>query len=186
MYSNYKSKKSSKSKSKTRKSQTKVKKSRHTRKNHRYLKKLQMEEELSKNIVRSNARKTPVVSMSHGTKLLSKSKKQLRSGKIGNAMASLLTAVAVLSATGPISKHPNVKEQRMSGKYEGRWTGDPDELMKWHMDKMFDTSNKIKTRRHGKTVKRQQQKSSGKKSSGNKSKSKKSKSKKQKTRKNRS
>ena len=145
---------------KTRKSKSKgkIRKPRLTRKNTSYLKKLELDEQLSRNIIKESASKTPVVAMGHGVKLLSKSKKQLRKGNVGNAMASLLTAVAVLSATGPFNKHPNVKEQRMTGKYEGRWTGDPDELLKWHMDKSIEPSFKSTTRRKEKTLKKRQSK----------------------------
>jgi hypothetical protein len=65
-------------------------------------------------------------------------------------MASLLTAVAVLSATGPFQQHPNVKTNRMTKAYKGRWTGDPEELMKWHVEENFNPSLKQTTRRKGK------------------------------------
>jgi len=126
------------------------------KKNKGYLKKLLLDEEISRNIIKESARKTPVVAMGHGVKLLSKSKKHLKKGNIGNAMASLLTAVAVLSATGPFQQHPNTKTQRMTREYEGRWTGDPDELMKWHMEEQFEPSLKKTTRRKGKTLKKTQ------------------------------
>ena len=147
-------------KTRTRKSKSNIKKSRtrNTRKNVNYLKKLQLEEELSRSIVKQTSAKTPVVSMGHGAKLLTKSKKQLRKGNVGNAMASLLTAVAVLSATGPFTPHPNVKQQRMTKQYEGRWTGDPDELMKWHMDEQFTPSLRQTTRRREKTIKKRESK----------------------------
>lgn len=74
-------------------------------------------------------------------------------------MASILTAVAVLSATGPFNKHPNVNESRMSRDYHGRWTGDPDELMKWHMDEQFNSSLKSINRKKGKSIKKSEKKS---------------------------
>lgn len=154
------------------KSMSKIKKSKHTKKNVSYLKKLKLEEELSRSIIEEAASKTPVVAMSHGAKLLTKSKKQLRKGNVGNAMASLLTAVAVLSATGPFSQHPNVKKQRMTREYEGRWTGDPDELMKWHMDEQFKPSLRKTTRKKERNLKKKQNKTEKKQSKTLKKKSK--------------
>ena len=119
-----------------------------TKKNKSYLKKIKLEEELKRNIIKESATKTPVVSMGHGIKLINKSRKQMRKGKVGNALASLLTAVAVLSATGPFNKHERIKEKRMTRKYEGRWTGDPDELMKWHIDEQYKPINYSKTRKY--------------------------------------
>lgn len=148
-----------KNKTKTRKSKNKIKKPRLTKKNTSYLKKLKLDEELSRNIIKESSTKTPVVAMGHGVKLLSKSRNQLRKGNIGNAMASILTAVAVLSATGPFNKHPNVSESRMSRDYHGRWTGDPDELMKWHMDEQFNHSLKSINRKKGKSIKKSEKKS---------------------------
>ena len=134
------------------KSKTKTKKSnmRFTRKNNSYLKKLQLDEKNSRSIIREYAKKTPIVSMGHSVKLLTKSKKEIRKGNLSNAMASLLTAVAVLSATGPFQQHPNVKTNRMAKSYKGRWTGDPEELMKWHVEENFNPSLKQTTRRKGK------------------------------------
>jgi len=124
-----------------------------TKKNKSYLKKIKLEEELKRNLIKESATKTPVVSMGHGIKLINKSRKQLHKGKVGNAMASLLTAVAVLSATGPFNKHERVKEERMTRKHEGRWTGDPDELMKWHMDEQYKPKNYSKTRKYRRKTK---------------------------------
>jgi len=141
---------------KTRRKRNNIRKSRptsSTKKNSNYLRKLKIDEEMSKHMVKQISDKTPIVSMGDGIKLLSKSKKHLRKGKVSNAMASLLTAVAVLSATGPFNRHPNIKEKRMSRNYDGRWTGDPDELMKWHINEQFEPSSKIPTRKKSKTIK---------------------------------
>lgn len=59
-------------KSKTRKTKNKIKKPRLTKKNTSYLKKLKLDEELSRNIIKESSTKTPVVAMGHGVKLLSK------------------------------------------------------------------------------------------------------------------
>ena len=104
-----------------------------------------LEEQLSRNAIKELSEKTPVVSMGHGIKLLKKSKKNLRKGDMRNAFASLITAVAVLSATGPFNQHPNVKEKRLAGEYKGRWTGDPHELAKWHVG--TNPKKKLKTRK---------------------------------------
>lgn len=132
---------------------TKKNKLRSTKRNKKYHKKLLLEEQLSKNMIKQISEKTPVVSMGHGIKLLSKSKRNLRKGNMSNAVASLITAVAVLSATGPFSRHPNVKESRVSKPYEGRWTGDPEELMKWHIDEQYRPKLKTKKMKKSKTMK---------------------------------
>ena len=148
------------SRTKTRKSKGKISKTnikpRLTKRNKKYQKKMLLEEQLSKNMIKQMSEKTPVVSMGHGIKLLSKSKKNLRKGNMSNAVASLITAVAVLSATGPFSRHPSVKEQRISKAYEGRWTGDPEELMKWHVDEQYrpKLKTRVKKTKKSKTVKR--------------------------------
>ena len=135
-------------KSSTRKSKKNVKqgnKKSYTRRNKKYYDKLLLEEQLSRNAIKELSEKTPVVSMGHGIKLLKKSKKNLRKGDMRNAFASLITAVAVLSATGPFNQHPNVKEKRLAGEYKGRWTGDPHELAKWHVG--TNPKKKLKTRK---------------------------------------
>lgn len=135
-------------KSFTRKSKKSVKqgnKKSYTRRNKKYYDKLLLEEQLSRNAIKELSEKTPVVSMGHGIKLLKKSKKNLRKGDMRNAFASLITAVAVLSATGPFNQHPNVKEKRLAGEYKGRWTGDPHELAKWHVG--TNPKKKLKTRK---------------------------------------
>ena len=135
-------------KSFTKKSKKSVKqgnKKSYTRRNKKYYDKLLLEEQLSRNAIKELSEKTPVVSMGHGIKLLKKSKKNLRKGDMRNAFASLITAVAVLSATGPFNQHPNVKEKRLAGEYKGRWTGDPHELAKWHVG--TNPKKKLKTRK---------------------------------------
>ena len=134
-------------KSFTRKSKRNIKrgnKKNYTRRNKKYYDKLLLEQQLSHNAIKELSEKTPVVAMGHGFKLLKKGKKNLRKGNMRNAFASLITAVAVLSATGPFNQHPNVKEKRLAGEYKGRWTGDPHELAKWHVG--TNPKKKIKTR----------------------------------------
>ena len=117
-------------KSFTRKSKKTVKqgnKKSYTRRNKKYYDKLLLEEQLSRNAIKELSEKTPVVAMGHGIKLLKKSKKNLRKGDMRNAFASLITAVAVLSATGPFNQHPNVKEKRLASEYKGRWTSQGDQ-----------------------------------------------------------
>jgi hypothetical protein len=131
----------------TRKSKRSIKqgnKNSYTRRNKKYYDKLLLEQQLSHNAMKELSEKTPVVSMGHGFKLLKKGKKNLRKGNMRNAFASLITAVAVLSATGPLNQHPNVKEKRLAGEYKGRWTGDPHELAKWHVG--TNPKKKLKTR----------------------------------------
>ena len=134
-------------KSFTRKSKRNIKrgnKKNYTRRNKKYYDKLLLEQQLSHNAIKELSEKTPVVAMGHGFKLLKKGKKNLRKGNMRNAFASLITAVAVLSATGPFNQHPNVKEKRLAGEYKGRWTGDPHELAKWHVG--TKPKKKLKTR----------------------------------------
>lgn len=115
--------------------------------NRKYHKKLSKIEEIVNKNVKNYSNATPVVSMGHGLKLLKQSKSNLKQGKLSKAMLSFMTAMAVVSAVGPFEKHGLTKEQRMSRAYEGRWTGDVDELMKWHIDNKRESQNR-RTRRN--------------------------------------
>jgi len=114
--------------------------------NRKYHKKLSKIEEIVNKNVKNYSNATPIVSMGHGLKLLKQSKSNLKQGKLSKAMLSFMTAMAVVSAVGPFEKHGLTKEQRMSRAYEGRWTGDVDELMKWHIDNKRESQNR-RTRR---------------------------------------
>jgi len=115
--------------------------------NRKYHKRLSKIEEIVNKNVKNYSNATPVVSMGHGLKLLKQSKSNLKQGKLSKAMLSFMTAMAVVSAVGPFEKHGLTKEQRMSRAYEGRWTGDIDELMKWHIDNKRESQNR-RTRRN--------------------------------------
>ena len=115
--------------------------------NRKYHKRLSKIEEIVNKNVKNYSNATPVVSMGHGLKLLKQSKSNLKQGKLSKAMLSFMTAMAVVSAVGPFEKHGLTKEQRMSRAYEGRWTGDVDELMKWHIDNKRESQNR-RTRRN--------------------------------------
>ena len=119
----------------------------------KYNKKLSKIEEIVNKNVKNYSKATPVVSMGHGLKLLKQSKSNLKQGKISKAMLSFMTAMAVVSAVGPFEKHDLTKEQRMSRAYEGRWTGDVDELMKWHIDNKRTSQNRLTRRKNHKKTK---------------------------------
>ena len=117
--------------------------------NRKYQKKLSKVDKMVKKSMKEQSDKQAVISMGHGLKLLKRSKANLRKGDLSKAMLSFMTAMAVVSAVGPFNKHELVKEQRMSKMYEGRWTGDVDELMKWHIDNKREKMNR-RTRRYKK------------------------------------
>ena len=130
--------------------------------NRKYHKKLSKIEEIVNKNVKNYSNATPVVSMGHGLKLLKQSKSNLKQGKLSKAMLSFMTAMAVVSAVGPFEKHGLTKEQRMSRAYEGRWTGDVDELMKWHIDNKRESQNRRTRRKNYKntrTTRKQNKKS---------------------------
>jgi|APSaa5957512535_1039671.scaffolds.fasta_scaffold24845_2 hypothetical protein len=129
MYSRKKSRNSRKKSQKSRKIIKKGNQKKFTRRNKEYYKKLQLEEEVSKSVIKKFSEKKPVVSMSHVVPLLKKSKRNLRKGNIPAATMQLLTVLSIVSTL--TDQHPNIKEKRLPRKHVGQWTGDPHQLLKY-------------------------------------------------------
>lgn len=128
-----------------------------TRRNKKYLKKLQLEEQVSRSVIKKFSEKKPVVSMSHVVPLLKKSKRNLRKGNITAATMQLLTVLSIVSTL--TDQHPNIKEKRLPRKHVGPWTGDPHQLLKYGAEIPFKKENKTRKKERIKSSRTKKNKS---------------------------